>query len=309
MPLLVCQDIILCGTISRLRRMKKVVLGLMISLLLLVGGGVLYAQSTKGAGALIVKSNVKSKVYLDEKLIGTTPLCAGNSPACKENKNKSIPQGNYLIKVVPEDSSLVPFAARIDIYKDVFTVVERAFLPTASAHAHILTFEKIPSKNSQLLITSMPKGALVFIDGSLHKETTPFLLKSLSAGVHEIQIQKHGFAKKTIKLQTRANYKLVVNAILGTEVNTIETPPPTTTAAPLPIEEKGFVKITDTPTGFLRVRAQPSIQSEEVNRAYPQDIIPYHEENEEWFKIQLKDGTMGWVSKSYAEKIINPQSR
>jgi len=60
-----------------------------------------------------------------------------------------------------------------------------------------------------------------------------------------------------------------------------------------------------TPTGFLRVRSEPSTAGEEVAQVDPGDRFPYLETDEDtgWFKIEYEDGEEGWVSNQYAKKV------
>ena len=60
------------------------------------------------------------------------------------------------------------------------------------------------------------------------------------------------------------------------------------------------VTITDTPTGFLRVRAAP--WGQEVARVYPGDKLMLEEEKENWLKVELQDSTFGWIFGEYATK-------
>lgn len=246
----------------------------------------------KGSGGLQVTTNVKSNVYLDDKLVGTTPFC-------KCTPENTVKEGEYILKIEPEDKSLTPFTYRIKIGKDVLTAVERNFLPGSLASASILNLEKVDQKQPEVLITSIPDGALVSIDSN-SQGVTPFIIKDISASEHEIELNKDGFNKKTLKIRTVPSYKLTVSVILGTQADAEQntTPSPTNTAT-----ASATVKIKDTPTGFLRVRADASISSAEVARVKPGDIFTFLEEQPGWFKIKLKDNTVGWISDSYAEKI------
>ena len=65
------------------------------------------------------------------------------------------------------------------------------------------------------------------------------------------------------------------------------------------------VEILSTPTGFLRVRSEPSTAGEEVAQVEPGDRFPYLDKDEDtgWFKIEYEDGEEGWVSNQYAKKV------
>lgn len=253
----------------------------------------------KGKGALQITSNIKAAAYLDNKPIGDTPLCR-----CEGND--ILPAGEHELRIVPEDRSFAPFSAKIEINTGVLTAVDRTFLPGSFASAYILTLVKNNSSDPQLFIASIPEGALVSLDGE-SKGITPILLNPVSASEHEVEIQKQGFSKKTVRIRAVPSYKVVLNVLLGTKsgVDELQEAPnqETTPTQAAPVKQE-LVLIKDTPTGFLRVREQATTASQEIGRVNPQETYPLLDENAGWFKIELEDKTAGWVSKQYAEKTI-----
>lgn len=246
----------------------------------------------QGKGALQVTSNIQATVYLNNKSIGTTPVCLCNG-------DQTIASGEYSLRISPFDTSLTDFQTRIKVSPKVLTAVERTFLPGALASSYILTLEKINEANPQLFITSIPDGAVVTIDGN-PSNVTPLFLKNIAASEHEVEIQKAGFNKKTIRIRAVANYKLVINTILGTEVKGLEetpSPTPSPTASP-----SAIIKIKDTATGFLRVRETPSISANEVTRVSPGEQFPFLDETEGWYKIKVASSE-GWITSEFSEKI------
>lgn len=59
------------------------------------------------------------------------------------------------------------------------------------------------------------------------------------------------------------------------------------------------VTISDTPTGWLRVREEPD--GKEIARVNPGESYPVLAENETWWQIQLTDGTKGWISRQFGK--------
>lgn len=286
--------------------MKRRILFAGVVLLILVGLFILVKfvstiVAPKGAGGLQITSNIKAQVFLNNKSIGTAPLCF-----CTEKK--TIPSGSYNLKLVPLDKSLPPYYVKLTINPNVLTAVDRTFLPGALASSYLLTLEKINDTNPQLFISSVPDGSLVSIDGE-SQGITPLNIKSITSSEHEIEIEKPGFAKKTVRIRTVPNYKLVLNTILGTigdESSTDQTASPSATLSPIPTVSPTpsgpTVLINDTPTGFLRVRATPSTNGTEIGQVKPGEIYPLVDENSSWFEIKLTDGSEGWVSQQYAAK-------
>lgn len=73
------------------------------------------------------------------------------------------------------------------------------------------------------------------------------------------------------------------------------------------IQEGGLIaktaKIKDTPTGWLRVRSEPSLDGAEIARVNSTEEYKVLEEQEGWTKIQINETTQGWVSSDYVEII------
>lgn len=283
--------------------MKRKLIGL-ISIVLIFIGFFLFFQVIvnflpKGHGALQVTSNVTAKVLLNGKLIGNTPLCK-----CAENER--IEEGTYTLQLVPQDSSAT-YTTKLRIGKSVQTVVDRTFLPGSYSSTYTLYLEKVFSSDAQLYVSSIPSQALVTIDGT-DSGTTPLLLKNLSNSPHEVEIQKGGYGKKTIRIKTAPGYKLVIEAVLGTLPSSDEILPGSEApVTPTPTTSPERVVISQTPTGFLRVRQEASIASAEIGRVNPGDSLLLLGEQDGWYKIQLKDGkTEGYISIDFATKEVSP---
>lgn len=282
--------------------MKRRILLVIAVLLILVGififiKVIVVVLAPKGHGGLQVTSNVDAEVFLNNKSVGKTPLCL-----C--DQGETITSGSYNIKIVPHDSSLQPFNTRVLINPNVLTAVDRVFLPGALSSAYIITLERTSEREPQVFIASVPDGALIAIDGE-SEGVTPLNIKSISASEHEVEIEKQLFAKKTVRIRAVSYYKLILNTILGTEDATklTTTPAPSTALSPTPAAVSQIkVLISQTPTGFLRVRAEPSISSAEVGRVNPGESYLYVDENDAWYEITLANGTRGWISKSYSQK-------
>jgi uncharacterized protein YgiM (DUF1202 family) len=62
--------------------------------------------------------------------------------------------------------------------------------------------------------------------------------------------------------------------------------------------------VKDTPTGFLRVRSQPSTGSSEIGRVNPGETYKLLQSQTSWYQIQvsLSATSSGWISSEYATK-------
>jgi hypothetical protein len=250
-------------------------------------------------GALQVTALPQSKVYLDGKYIGQTPLCRCNS-------KDMIRVGNYTIKLVPSTGGFSEFQEKITISKSILTVVDRKFGFGAGSEGSIITLEKIKQGNTrELLVTSIPDKAEVLLD-SASSGFTPLLLHNITDSDHELVLKKSGYVDKKVRIRTPSGYKLTTSVYLGIDQEGIViSPTPTTpsaspSATPTPVGKR--VTILQTPTGFLRVRAESTLNSAEVGRVIPGDSFAIVSEISGWYQITLKDGTLGWISSQYVKK-------
>ncbi|MBI2034444.1 MAG: PEGA domain-containing protein [Candidatus Levybacteria bacterium] len=152
-------------------------------------------------GALQITSIPPSDVYLNSELIGKTPIC-------KCDAGNMISRGEYVIRLVPNDSRLNYFEEKVVIQKGLLTVVDRVFALGGGSESSIVSLNPLADKNtSQIRIISIPNDAEVLLNNkSLGK--TPILLKAVPATEHRLTIRKDGYKEKTTALLTTDGYEL-----------------------------------------------------------------------------------------------------
>lgn len=257
-----------------------------------------FLSQNGGKGALQVTANPNSKVYLNGKLLGQTPLC-------KCEGNDMIPVGDYNIKVDPENPQFAPFEEKVTISKSILTVVDRTFGKGVTSEGSIISLSPIDDQKAvQLLVISFPDGSNVSVDSS-PAGNTPLLVKDITESDHEVTIKKDGYRDKTIRIRTIAGYKLTVLAFLGVSIGAPISPTPSLalptaspSATPVPVK----ITILRTPVGFLRVREASSAASAEVARVSPGESYNLLSESDDWYEISLGDGKSGWISRQYGKK-------
>jgi len=253
-------------------------------------------------GALQVTSSPVSKVYLNNKYIGTSPLS-------KIDPNDMIQEGNYTIQLVPIDASLSEYQEKITISSGILTVVDRRFGKGALSEGYVISLALISNKNNaELEIISFPSGSNIELDSS-EIGKTPLLYKKPTESDHLLKISKNGYKEKTVRIRTPNGYRLTVIAYLGVkssaENEISPTPTPTEIAlTPTPSATQSATKalILDTPTGFLRVRTSYDLSSAIITTVNPGDTFLLIGEQTGWLEIKLPDGRTGWVSNQYAKK-------
>lgn len=255
------------------------------------GISVFVLNNNLGKGALQVTSQPESKVYLDGKLVGKTPLCL-----CQLKDMVNV--GNYNIRLVPTEGNFIPFEQRIPISQKVLTVVDRSFAEGGQSSGSVISLDKLDNINDiSLSAVSLPPGARVFLDSG-DSGQTPVKISDVTQSDHEIKLTKDGYQDKIIRIKTVKGYQLNALVFLGS-VPQISSPSAVSTPAPLSITK---VLILDTPTGFLRVRDQPSLSGNQVGQVLPGEKYDLLGEQDGWYKIKLNNGITGWISSQYSQK-------
>lgn len=303
--------------------MKKLLVLLLLGVAL---GGCLKKEKM---GALKVNTGQPATIQIDGKDMGQTPYSAD-----------ALREGEISVRLTPQDTTLQPWDGLIDVTSGVWTVVNRTFANNnAQAEGYIITMEPISQAMTSISVVSDPDGAMVKMDGE-SVGPTPLEKNQVNAGTHSLTISAPGYKEMSLSVNSQNGYKVLVDVKLSkleiapiqdiTEAtNSAEatqsatptgklTPTPSRTTSPTPTTKpgsptptkatsattaKGQVKILSTPTGWLRVRADASVNSKEVGRVDPGDVFDLLDEDAGWYKIELKDGTKGWVAGQYAQKM------
>ncbi len=246
-------------------------------------------------GALQVTSNPRTKVYLDEKLIGQTPLCK-----CEAADMLGV--GSYTLRLVPLDPALSEYQEKIEIAPSVLTVVDRKFAKGAASDGSVIFLTALSEKtDSSLLVLSLPDKADVFMDNAPVGQS-PLVLSDLTESDHALRIKKEGYKDKVVRIRTPKGYKLTTRIYLGIDEAKIEkVASPSGDLSPTP-RKNATVVILQTPNGFLRVREDASLTATEIDRVSPGETFEVVDEKSGWYQIKLESGEKGWISSRYAEK-------
>ena len=274
--------------------MNKKVLGVVLLLLaaLCFVAYKYFTQLSGGVGGLKVVAEPQASIYLGEKLIGRTPY---------EDKVQS---GEYVLKLIPEGTAnnAVTWQTRINLNSGVLTFVNRQLGDTElSSAGEIITLEKISDSDAQIAVITNPDGAVVTLDGQ-EKGISPLNMRNIPPGDHDLTVSSPGFLSRTIKVKATEGYKLMTTFQLA--LSSQEATPSASPAdkSDSTTEGKNYVTISDTPTGFLRVREEPSTAATEAAQVKPGDKFEYTDEQDGWYKIVYEEGKEGWISGRYAEK-------
>jgi len=281
--------------------MKNKLVFLLVLLLLFVGFIVVrffILNNQNEFGKLKIVSSPSSSVFIDNVALGKTPY---------ENKYKV---GEYILKLIPEGSATetASWQGKIKVFRNALTYVNRELGSSDITSAgEVFTISKMekPGKNSQygeIYVETEPAGAIVYLNNE-EKGIAPLVLADVIKGEHEISVFMPGFFRRTQKINVEGGYR--INAVFKLAIDqsqeqVIKSTGEKEATAGATIT-KSNILIKDTPTGWLRVREEPTLNASESGKVNPGEKFPLLEEQEGWYKIKM--ATMeGWISSVYSEK-------
>lgn len=274
-------------------------IAILLTLLGLIGAGVYFAVNyfRPQVAGLFIESNPAATVFINGEQVGRTPF------------DEKLPAGEVIVKLVPDsfDTPLVPFETKITLTSGVKTIINRNFASTLDeSSGEVLAFEKAADSQVGLSVVSVPEVTQIAVDGQI-LGFAPFKTSAIEPGDHILKLSAPGFIAKEIGITTYEGYNLTAFVKLAVDPESEEEP------VEEPSQSDIEVEILETPTGFLRVRSEPSTLGEEVGQVEPGDIYPVLEEDPEtgWYKIEFEDAQgekiEGWVSGEYA-KVVEAES-
>lgn len=293
---------------------RKIVFVVVLFGLVLLVGLIVKLLTNRGPkqGELRVDSNPAAVILLDNKNIGRAPF------------RDKVTVGTYTIKLVPDSTTtqLASWEGNIVIGPNLLTYINADLSESELSSAiDILWLEKISSKLSELSVTTSPDGATVLVDDST-KGVTPISISDITPGDHTVTVTSVGFLTRTLKIRTTPGYRLIVTMKLGlspggsipeasptpTLTNTptgkvTPTPKTATSSANTANPAKPYLIVKDTPTGFLRVRMEPSTSATEAARINPGDKFSILDTQNGWYEIRYDNTNTGWVSGQYVDKV------
>ena len=281
-----------------MKKFEKVVF-ILIGILFVVGLVLFLVGKLKPkkAGILIETTPVAS-VYIDGVQVGRTPYEAIKDPS------------EITVKLIPEslDKPLAPYETKVSLGAGIETVITREFGESdETSSGQVTSFEKVGAGDISLAVVSVPDSARVSIDGQI-KGFAPTKFTDITAGEHQIAVSADGYRERTLSVKTLMGYKLTAVVKLARDLD-LPKEEPNKEEVKEP-EKKYQIEILATPNGFLRVRSEPSISADELEKVKSGEKFKFVEEDSKtgWFKIEYKEGQEGWVSNDYTKKIEEPSN-
>lgn len=231
------------------------------------------------SGISILSTPDAATVFLDSKEVGKTPF-----------DNKDLEVKGYQVALDKDGAS---WQGKIKLTPRTVTIINRDLASNqASSSGEILTLDR----GRGITVISNPSDADVEIDGQDYGKT-PISI-NVTPGEHTILVSHSNYLNRSIRVILPDNFNLTVSidlAISEADLTTISTPLLTQTPE---------VTVKQTPTGFLRVRDKGSLQGKEITRVDVGEKLILLEELGGWDRVRLSNGTEGFVSANYVEKVI-----
>ena len=299
---------------SRLQAIECVAVSI---LLVGVAAALLTACTPDKSGLNVLSGDVPAAVYLDSKFLDHTPYLS-----------KDLKPAEYSLEIRPDDPSFVPYQTKLSLKKGVLTVVDwkPGKRPETSGGVIFETEALRDKKATQLSITTIPDGGIIYVDGEA-KGFAPVTVENLSKGEHQFEVKLPSYESIAKPINILEGYRLLVTVKLGKQdfqaspsgymgtasmsanvvsgtSNLNASGSATTSANAL----MNGTKVTIQPTGYteegqevLRVRAESNSSSSEIGKAPVGSSYQFLKEvRDGWVKIQFGNN-VGWVSLQYVK--------
>ena len=272
--------------------------GLLLIIAVLGVGGlvvfVFHGPLVKGKATVQLNASPKATVYIDGREAGTTPY-----------ENNTLKAGEIDFRLIPEASFSASWQRKLTLAPKTKSVVNWEFDPNPDNEAGaILYFEKTSLRDKAgLIVTSEPDNCSVSVDGQM-RGFSPLNLEDIGEGSHKIFISLPGYKAREVMARAINNYRLVLEVKFAKEVVSTGSAVAVESevADEKPTIDKPYVLIKDTPTGWLRVRMEPSTAATEAAKVDPGEKYALLDEKSGWYKIKYEQEKEGWISGRYAEK-------
>lgn len=267
--------------------MKKI-LGIILVIIGLAGGGwLVWYKGLNQTSGLRIEAETKMRVKIDGQNVGETDFVKDKIKSGKHQINLETMEGKKV------------WEKQIELRTGVQTIIRRN-----EESGWILGLKPISTRLVELMIISWPDHVVVKVD-DYPKGFSPLRLDGLEEGEHKLSFIAAGYQPMemmvNLKIGHRAEVEVELEKVkLDFEVGDAQETSEATKSAEVIMGP--WVIIGETPTGWLRIRAEAKIASEELGKIDEGEKLRYLEETSEdgWLKVETEWGE-GWVSGRYAE--------
>ncbi len=275
-------------TMLRLKRRPLLLTTIVIVLVVVLSIYVIGVYSGVKAAIEITTSDT-AKVYVDGVIQGTTPVTVTNTNV-----------GVHILKLVPENSQLLPYETPLSLAPQVKTIVRHKFSSKSYlSSTEIISFQKQVKSEATITVVTKPADSEILFDGNLAK-SSPAKFVSPS-GPHFVVIKRADFDVKSIDVESLPGYDLTVYVELAA------------TSLPQELSQKEslpatFVVVKNAPNRKATVYESPNIYSQEVGHIASGKVIEVLDRDEKnlWIKVFSQDTPAGWIQQKYSSPSAQP---
>jgi len=273
-------------------------------------------------GALQVNSVPTATVFIDGKHVGRTP-----------HYDDNLEPGEYIVKLISEAEGVKSsvWSGKVKITSNTLTLITRELSDDEDKIAgEVMTLDPISNKKeAQLAIVTNIDEVTVKLNGEF-KGKTPLVLTGLTEGSSEAELVLDGYVTRRIQFKLANGYRLTIDAdlaksdekdikkdegskegVVEKDKNVNDEEKVSSSAGEVnngevddgKLSVGDEVKIVETGTGWLRVRAEASLSASESAKVDVGAEFTVIEVDGDWVRIEYEDGEQGWVFADYVEKI------
>lgn len=167
--------------------------------------GCTFLSKPQVAGLQVITNDVPSAVYLDGQLVDKTPFI-----------EKSLKPGTFTLRVVPDDSSYVPYDTSVTLNPNALTVVtwKPETRPELSSGV-IYEMEPLKDKNSsEISFVTIPDNAIIQVTG-MQKDFAPTVIPNIEPGHHEYEVTLPSYESQKHTINVLKGYRMIVKVKLA----------------------------------------------------------------------------------------------
>jgi hypothetical protein len=288
-------------------KIKLIILLVLVILFVgFIGIKFVFMDNTNVFGKLKIVSSPTTSVFINGVAIGKTPY---------EDKYKV---GEYILKLIPEGmaTETASWNGKIQVYKNALTYVNRELASSdVTSAGEIFTITKMDNQGKsgygEIYVETEPQGAIVTLDND-EKGVASLIMSDVVKGDHEISVYMPGFSRRTQKVNVDQGYR--VNAYFKLALDPTQITPTKATVEKqslasdsAEIKKDNIITIKDTPQGWLRVRADATVDASESAKVKPGEKYDLLDEKDGWYKIKFNGNTNGLESGSFDEGWVSSQ--
>lgn len=296
----------------RVKILIIVVLSIAFGLVILFRGALFSLfQKQQQVGRVIIESSPSASIFINDNDVSRTPL-----------QSFQLDVGEYNVKLIPEGivQNTDSWQGKVPVKPNSDTFLSVNLGKNAATTAVSLIYfddQKTNKEKGNIIIETDPAGAIIFLDND-EKGVSPVNLVDVPVGEHEIKASLPFFFSRSVNVRVVENKVLRVKLKLALDESQkrIDLPESEATESAetkdSTAEDKVYVKIKPTSTGWLRVRSSAGLSGQELAKVKVGSEFEVLEESNGWYKIKfngnendLESGEFdeGWISASYADKV------